>query len=69
MAPFQPIGKRLRTIPGVSDRLAETVIAKTGADMTRFPTRQQLASWAGVCPGTNKSAGQRFSGRTRNDNQ
>jgi transposase len=51
MALFQPIGKRLRTIPGVSDRLAEIVIAKTGADMTPFPTRQQLASWGGHVSG------------------
>jgi transposase len=63
--PFQQIRKRLRTIPGVSDRLAEILIAETGADMSRFPTPQQLASWAGMCPGNNESAGKHFSGRTR----
>jgi len=63
--PFQCIRKRLRTIPGVSDRLAENLIAETGGDMSRFPTPQQLASWAGMCPGNNESAGKHFSGRTR----
>jgi transposase len=63
--PFQHIRKQLRTIPGVSDRLAENLIAETGADMSRFPTPQQLASWAGMCPGNNESAGKHFTGRTR----
>jgi len=63
--PFQRVRKRLRTIPGVSDRLAENLIAETGGDMSRFPTPQQLASWAGMCPGNNESAGKHFSGRTR----
>jgi transposase len=65
MEPFQPIRKRLKTIPGVSDRLAENLTAETGGDMSRFPTPQQLASWAGMCPGNNESAGRHFSGRTR----
>ena len=65
MEPFQPIRKRLKTIPGVSDRLAEILIAETDGDMSRFPTPQQLASWAGMCPGNNESAGRHFSGRTR----
>jgi transposase len=65
IAPFRHIRKRLGTIPGVSDRLAENLIAETGADMSRFPTPQQLASWAGMCPGNNESAGKHFSGRTR----
>jgi transposase len=63
--PFQDTRHRLTTIPGVGDRLAEILIAETGADMTRFPTPQQLASWAGMSPGNNESAGKHFSGRTR----
>jgi transposase len=63
--PFQDTRRRLTTIPGVGDRIAEIIIAETGADMTRFPTPQQLASWAGMCPGNNESAGKHFSGRTR----
>jgi transposase len=33
--------------------------------MSRFPTAGHLASWAGVCPGNNESAGKHYSGRTR----
>jgi transposase len=63
--PFQDTRRRLTTIPGVGDRIAEILIAETGGDMTRFPTPQHLASWAGMCPGNNESAGKHFSGRTR----
>ena len=63
--PFHRIRQRLSTIPGVSDRIAEVIIAETGWDLSRFATAQQLASWAGVCPGNNESAGKHFTGRTR----
>jgi transposase len=49
--PFHHARARLSTIPGVSHRVAEVIIAETGADMSRFPGPQQLASWAGMCPG------------------
>ncbi len=54
----------LCTIPGVQRRAAEVIVAETGADMTKFPTAGHLASWAGVCPGNDESAGKRRSGRT-----
>jgi len=54
----------LTTIPGISRRTAEVVLAEIGSDMGRFATGEQLASWGGLCPGNNESAGRRRSGRT-----
>ena len=53
------------TIPGVKQRTAEVLIAEIGVDMDAFPTPKHLASWAGVCPGNDQSAGKRRSGKTR----
>ena len=55
----------LVTIPGVSTRTAECLIAECGSDMSQFPTAGHLASWAGMCPGNNKSAGRTGAGTTR----
>ncbi len=65
IAPFCPQVQLLRTIPGVDQRAAEVIIAEIGVDMTRFPTHQHLASWAGLCPGNHESGGKRKSGRSR----
>jgi transposase len=69
LAPFAPEVQRLQTIPGVSERVAQTVIAEVGPKLEAFPTPQQLASWAGMCPGNNESAGKRRSGRTTKGNR
>ena len=55
---------RLITIPGVDRCTAEVFVAELGTDMSVFPTSGHLASWAGVCPGNNRSAGKARSGRT-----
>jgi transposase len=65
IAPFARQRELLMTIPGVQQRTAEVLIAEIGVDMTAFPTAKHLASWAGVCPGNDQSAGKRRSGRTR----
>src|SRR5215216_4918271 len=65
MAPFSEEVKLLDTIPGVDRRTAEVLIAEIGADMSQFPTHRHLASWAGMCPGNEESAGKRRSGKTR----
>jgi transposase len=66
IAPFAEQVALLRTIPGVDRRTAEVLLAEIGPDMGRFPTAGHLASWAGMCPGNNESAGKHYSGRTRN---
>jgi transposase len=65
LAPHRAAVERLTTIPGIDVRTAEVIVAEVGPDMGRFPTAAHLASWAGVCPGNNESAGKRRGGRTR----
>jgi transposase len=65
IAPLASAVEALCTIPGIQRRTAEVIIAETGGDMSAFPTAKHLASWAGVCPGNDESAGKRRSGTTR----
>jgi transposase len=59
----------LDSIPGVGERTAQTIMAEIGVDMGRFPSAKHLASWAGVCPGSNESAGKRKSRQTTKGSQ
>jgi transposase len=65
IVPFRAARELLTTIPGIQQRNAEIIIAEIGVDMTRFATPGHLASWAGVCPGNNESAGKHRSTHTR----
>jgi len=65
LRPFEQSLAYLDSIPGVGRRTAEMILAEIGFDMKRFPTAGHLASWAGMCPGNNESAGRQKSGRTR----
>ncbi|BBZ48697.1 IS110 family transposase [Mycobacterium heidelbergense] len=67
--PFQAIRELLMSIPGFSTIVADVFIAETGADMSVFPTAAHLASWAGVVPGCNESAGRVKSAATRAGNR
>ncbi|MGW3450493.1 transposase [Streptomyces sp. NPDC001076] len=58
----------LDTVPGIGPAAAPIIIAETGGDMAQFATAGHLASWIGVCPGTNESAGVNKSGRIRQAN-
>lgn len=60
--------ERLMTIPGVGQKSAEVIVSEIGTDMSQFPSARHLASWAGICPGNNESAGKRYSGRIRKAN-
>lgn len=64
-APFGDLPELVATIPGVSVRGAQVLLAECGTDMSRFPSAGHLASWAGICPGNNESAGKTRSGKTR----
>ncbi len=61
--------KLLQTIPGISEKAAVRLIIELGGDkLDAFKTADHLASWIGVCPGNNESAGKRKSGRIRKGN-
>jgi transposase len=61
--------ERLDRIPGVNRTMIENVIAEIGTDMTIFPDEHHLASWCGLCPGNEESAGRRLRSRTRKGNR
>ena len=58
----------LDTIPGVARRTAEVMVAEIGPSVAPFRSAKALASWAGLCPGNNESAGKRRSGRSTGGN-
>jgi transposase len=65
LVPFKEAAELLDGITGVNIRTVESVIAEIGVDVTVFPSDKHLASWAGICPGNNESAGKHRSGKTR----
>ena len=69
MDPLQEKVSQLMSIPGVGETAARVILSEIGTDMTRFGSAQRLASWAGLCPGNNESAGKRKSGKTRKGNR
>ena len=69
MAPYQAEAARLQTTTGIDTRTAEALIAELGVDMAVFPSDRHCASWVGLCPGNNESAGKRKTGKTRKGNK
>jgi len=65
LRPFEEALAHLDSIPGVNRRTAEVLLAEVGSGMRPFPDAHHLASWAGMCPGNDESAGKRRSGKTR----
>ncbi len=68
MRPFEQELRRLDTVPGLNQRAVQCVLAEIGPDMRQFPSAAHLASWAGMCPENNESAGKHKSGKTRKGN-
>lgn len=67
--PHEELVTLLDTIPGVARTTAELILAEVGPDLSRFPSADHLASWAGLAPGNNESAGKRLSGKMRKGSQ
>lgn len=68
LSPYQAILQNLQTLPGIDEFSAAMILVEIGDDMTAFGSAAKLASWAGVCPGQNESAGKRKSARARKGN-
>jgi len=61
--------KLLDSIPGIGEAVAEVIVSEMGVNMKEFASDKQLASWAGMCPGNNESAGKRKSGKRSKGSQ
>jgi len=68
LSPREEAIKLWMEIPGVGWTAACSMVAELGTNMDQFSSAAHLASWAGLCPGNNESAGKRFSGKTRKGN-
>ena len=68
LVPHQTILECLQTIPGIDEMSAAMLLVEIGDDMSAFGAASRLASWAGVCPGNNESAGTKKSGKARKGN-
>jgi transposase len=67
--PWQHQIDLLQTIPGVGPKVAQVIVAETGADMTRFPSAAHLAAWAGLAPAMHESAGKQTPAGKRHGNK
>lgn len=67
--PFAEAVELVDTIPGVAKRTAEIIVSEIGTDMSRFPSAEHLAAWAGLAPGNYESGGKTLSASTRKGNR
>jgi transposase len=69
LRPYNKALDLLETIPGLDRTAAAILLVEIGPDMEVFGSPERLASWAGLCPGNNESAGKRKSGKTKKGNR
>jgi transposase len=69
MQKYQEAITRLVEVPGIGAEAAQEILAEIGPEAAAFPSAEQLASWIGVCPGSNESAGENHSGRSAKGNR
>jgi transposase len=61
--------ERLAEVPGLGVDSAQQIIAEVGPTAAAFPSGKCLASWVGVCPGTDETAGVNYSPRSPKGNR
>jgi len=59
LSPYENVLELLKEVPGLSTKSSEDLIAEIGLDMSVFPDEKHIASWCGVAPGNNESAGKK----------
>lgn len=69
LKPYEEQVELLKTIPGIKDSAAASLIAELGVDMDQFKNAAHLSAWAGLCPGNNESAGKVKSAQIRKGNK
>jgi len=69
LRPFAKQVQDLATTPGLKEFIPQIIISEVGVDLSSFPSAKHFASWIGVCPGKNESAGKNKSGKTTKGNR
>ena len=68
LEPAEKVLERLQTVPGIGPRTAQVITAEIGVNVDHFRNAKALASWAGLAPGQNESAGKRKQAQARHGN-
>jgi transposase len=59
LSPYENVLELLKQVPGLNTKSVEDLVAEIGLDMSVFPDEKHLASWVGIAPGNNESAGKK----------